>query len=64
LQTRRWEALVKEGLNTGPRFFPTYFQVREMDNISGGPLREVSMQDVTVARIQSTGVQIPLSPLY
>ncbi len=44
---------------------------REMENISGGPTfgdfvtirTEASMQDITVARLQSTRVQTPLSPL-
>jgi hypothetical protein len=48
------------------------FITREMENISRGPtfgdfvtiLTEGSMQGITVARLQSTGVQIPLSPLY
>jgi hypothetical protein len=43
-----------------------------MDNISGAPafgdfvtiLTEGSMQDNTVARLQSIRVQAPLSPLY
>jgi hypothetical protein len=43
-----------------------------MENISRGPTfgdlvtirTEASMQDVTVARLQSTRVQNPLSPLF
>jgi hypothetical protein len=43
-----------------------------MENISRGPTfgdfvtirREASMQDVTVARLQSTRVETPLSPLF
>jgi hypothetical protein len=45
---------------------------REMENISRGPTfgnfvticTEASMQDITVARLQSTRVQTPLSPLF
>jgi hypothetical protein len=45
---------------------------REMENISrGSTFRdfltigiESSMQDITVERLQSTGVQTPLSPLF
>jgi hypothetical protein len=45
---------------------------REMENISRGPTfgdfvtirREASMQDVTVARLQTTRAQTPLSPLF
>ncbi len=45
---------------------------REMENISRGPTfgdfvtvrTEASMQDITVARLQSTRVQTPLSPYF
>jgi hypothetical protein len=45
---------------------------REMENISRGPtfgdfvtiLTEGSMQDNTIARLQSTRIQSSLSPLY
>jgi hypothetical protein len=53
-------------------FLQVYFVTRELKNISRDPtfwdfvifLAEGSMQDVTVARLQSIGAQTPFSPLF
>jgi hypothetical protein len=53
-------------------FLFTLYGAREMENISKGPTfgdfvtirSEASMQDVTVARLKSEGVQTPLSLLF
>jgi hypothetical protein len=60
--------------STGPgrRYLVSLLEPREMENINRGPTlgdfvtirSEVSMQNVTVARLQSTRVQTHPSPLF